>query len=439
MVKITIRDIIPQVDSAETDQSSEPSLAIDPLNPNDIIAGAFTDTTEPDGSFGTDYFLSTDGGVTWTPYGSLGTDDKSLAWSADGTTILTATLTAGFNIATYSGSASGTFGSSPINTFAPANPDFLDQPWIRIGPSNHIYVAYNNLNNTDKTASVNVSTNGGSTFTPVVIDKVGGTSGQDAPSVRVAVSGNTVYAGFTRWNATIASDANGNTKYASQVVVVRSDNGGSDAFGALGTRGVGTVVATPTGSISGTDNGPLALGQERTASAMAIAVDPNNANRVIIAYSDASGALNSGHLQLIVAESTDGGVTWTSKFTTSLATRSDQPALAISTDGTVGFLYDNYDPTTNELSQHFVSTSDDFATTTETVLASERNTTPTATSDPYLGDFFDLQAVGTSFDGVFSASNDDNGTAAQFANVTFQRDFTGTPGTSSFQLTNSSN
>jgi hypothetical protein len=147
----------------------------------------------------------------------------------------------------------------------------------------------------------------------------------------------------------------------------------------------------------------------------------------------------SGKLQLIVAESTDGGVTWNTKFTTSLATRSAQPALAISTDGTVGFLYDNYDPMTNKLSQHFLSTSDDFVTSSETVLATETNTTPTATSDPYLGDYFNLQAVGTTFDGVFSASNDDNGTAAQFANVTFQRDFTGTPGTSSFQLTNSSN
>ena len=56
MVTITIRDIIPKVDSAETDQSSEPSLAIDPLNPNDIIAGAFADALEPDGSFVTPYF-----------------------------------------------------------------------------------------------------------------------------------------------------------------------------------------------------------------------------------------------------------------------------------------------------------------------------------------------------------------------------------------------
>ena len=68
------------------------------------------------------------------------------------------------------------------------------------------------------------------------------------------------------------------------------------------------------------------------------------------------------------------------------------------------------------------------------MLASESNTTPSAGFDPYLGDFFDLQSIGTTFYGVFSASNADNGTDAQFSNATFGRDFTGAAGTASFQL-----
>ena len=71
--------------------------------------------------------------------------------------------------------------------------------------------------------------------------------------------------------------------------------------------------------------------------------------------------------------------------------------------------------------------------------ASSRNfRTPALQYDPYLGDFFDLTCVGNTFYGTFCASNADNGTNALFSNVSFLRDYTGTPGTSSFKLTNSS-
>jgi hypothetical protein len=39
---ITIVDIIPNSDSSETQQNSEPSIAVNPLNPSQVIAGAFT-------------------------------------------------------------------------------------------------------------------------------------------------------------------------------------------------------------------------------------------------------------------------------------------------------------------------------------------------------------------------------------------------------------
>ena len=38
--------------------------------------------------------------------------------------------------------------------------------------------------------------------------------------------------------------------------------------------------------------------------------------------------------------------------------------------------------------------------------------------------------------GIFSSSNADNGILASYPDATFQRDFTGTEGTGSFQLTN---
>jgi hypothetical protein len=427
-----IVDIIPNSDSAESSENSEPSLGVDPLDPAQMIAGSFGVPTR--------YFKTTNGGMTSSDYGFLGLQDKSIAWKQDGSAALTATLhfsqTPGLNeINTYSGTTAGSDFGSPINTYDPGH--LLDQPWMRTGPPDHVYVAYNDLSTSPKTASVLVSTNGGSTYTPVTVDRVGGAEGQDAPSVRLAVKGNTVYSVFTRWNSVLDTDAFGELRFNAQVVIVRSDNGGADGFAALGAGGNGVQVAAPTSwDTANSINGALTLGQERTSGELAIAVDPNNAQHVVVAYGNAPGATGSGQLQLVVTESTDGGQTWTQKFATSLSTRSAQPAVSILVNGDIGLLYDDYDPTSNKLSQHLLTTTNDFFTPVNRTLAIEDNATPVLQSLVYLGDFFDMTSVGNRFDGIFSASNADNGTSAQFfPNVTFQRDFTGTPGTASFQLT----
>jgi hypothetical protein len=52
----------------------------------------------------------------------------------------------------------------------------------------------------------------------------------------------------------------------------------------------------------------LTIGQERIAGGdIAIAVDPNNANHVVVAYTDAPGDNGAGVVQLVVTESFDGG------------------------------------------------------------------------------------------------------------------------------------
>src|SRR5579864_1234448 len=382
-------DVIPTNDSGETGQSSEPSLAVNPTNTSQIITGAFG----PSATLDTPYYLSTDGGTVWTSYDTLATSDKSLAWTTDGTSILTSTLTSSSDVATYSGTTSSSGFGTPINTYAPQTPDDLDQPWIRTGPSDHVYVAYNNLNNIGKTASVNVSTDGGKTYTAYVIDPVGGSASgaqQDDPAVRVAVNGSTAYAVYMRWNTTVENDSNGQ-RYASDVVVVRSDNGGADGFTALGSGGDGAEVAATTATFTDTEtNTPLTLGQERIAGGdLALAIDPSNTDHLVVAYPDAPGANGSGKVQIIGAESTDGGATWATKYTSSSSVRSAQPAISIASDGTIGLLYDSYDPTANKLSQHLLTTSDDFATTGDTLLATESNLTPTSKFEPYLGDFFD--------------------------------------------------
>ena len=395
-----------------------------------MISGTFTS-----GTLSGPFWQSTNGGTTWTSFGSLPSSDKTLAWRQDGVAALAVTLNVDSfpplidHLTTFQSGATN-FGAA-INT-SPLQS--VDQPWIRTGAGGQTYVTSNNFNAANaggKTATIEVSPNNGVTFnTPVVLETVSPAGGQDAPSVRSAVNGSTVYAAFTRWGTPSTDPVTGNSTFSgSQVVVTKSINSGA-------TFSAGTTAATTTGYFSNTNNSNMTLGQERVASDLAIAVDPNNANHVVVAYGDRT---SSTGVQLKVVESTDGGATFSApKFTTSSAVRSALPAISILDNGDIGLLYASFDPSTNSLSQHLVTTTDDFATTTDSLLGTETNTFPTAVFDPYVGDFYDLTSVGDTFYGIFSASNDDNGnalTGAFYPDATFQRDFTGTQGTASFTLT----
>jgi len=428
---LRIVDIIPASNSAETDQNSEPSIGVNPVNPMQMFAGTFGDSVPP-------FFISTDGGTTWSIFGTLDHTDKSIAWKADGSAVLVASLfhnttTSADTIFTHSATVTDSGFGAAINHYTGSNDN--DQPWIRTGPSNHVYVGFNDDGvSGGKNASVNVSTDGGSSYTTVTVDRVGGANG-DSPATRIAVNGSRVYAIFNRYGSVVESDANGE-RFNSEIVVVRSDNGGADDFMALGTLGNGVTIATPVSIFTDDENTHLTLGQERIGSDIAIAVDPNNANHVVVVYGDAPGPNDANLAQLVVRESIDGGATWNQKFTTPSSVRSALPGLAILPNGAIGLLYASYDPKTNELSDHLLTTTDDFATTNDITLARQTNSLPTANGDdPYIGDFFDLTSRGNTFYGIFSASNADDGTNAQFQNVTFNRHFTGTPGTSSFRLT----
>src|SRR6266516_3414763 len=142
------------------DKNHQKCVAVDPLNTNQIVVGAYGVYVSP--SIVSPFFTSIDGGTAWTTYGELDHNDKSLAWSQDGSTLFAATLgdTSGNNaeINTYSGTIRGSDFGSPINTFNPVRD--LDQPWIRTGSGGEVYVAYNDITSTGvDTANVLVSSN----------------------------------------------------------------------------------------------------------------------------------------------------------------------------------------------------------------------------------------------------------------------------------------
>src|SRR6202011_815953 len=61
---VTVVNIIPRSLSRETNQDSEPNIAVNPQNPNEIVATAFT--PDPAGGNLAPLFVSVDGGQTWT-------------------------------------------------------------------------------------------------------------------------------------------------------------------------------------------------------------------------------------------------------------------------------------------------------------------------------------------------------------------------------------
>src|SRR5262249_46481921 len=161
-----------------------------------LISGAFTNIFSANPLNSTTLFwTSNNGGTTWADFGSLQTLDKSIAFN--GSTPLAVTLHGtGPNppppqIQTFS-STNGLSFNNTLNTFNATGND-PDQPWVRTGPNNHVYVAFNNLFGfpNAKSASLNVSTDGGSTYVTRVLETVTPGAGQDGPSVRQAVNGDT--------------------------------------------------------------------------------------------------------------------------------------------------------------------------------------------------------------------------------------------------------
>src|SRR5205823_14426524 len=81
-------DLIPASASAETAQNAEPSIGVDPIKPTQMWAASFGA-----GSDQNPFFVSSDGGATWSIVGGLFQhSDTTIAWKVDGWAVLVTTL-----------------------------------------------------------------------------------------------------------------------------------------------------------------------------------------------------------------------------------------------------------------------------------------------------------------------------------------------------------
>jgi hypothetical protein len=427
---IRVVNMIPATLSGETNQDSEPNLAVNPVNTNDIVATAFTPA--PLGGSFAPIYVSTDGGATWAlrtvvpGNGTVGTRDITVAFATTGGMLYAGILngqTSRLQILRTTGSAATT----PMTTLVDRPSE--DQPWVVAGSvvvgtasQDRVYVGNNDFAQpAGGTATVDLSTDAATApapagFAPHQIERRA-TLGQDGPPVRVALHADgTVYAAFHRW-VSVSSGSD----ITIDVVVTRDNSWGSGAnpFSDLvepgpptGDGAVGQRVAT--GRFIRFN---AQMGQERLGADLAIAVDPADSGTVWVAWCDRVGGASGTDWTVHVRRSTDRGQTWSADLRT--ITNAKNPALAVNSKRLLGLAYQAF--TGSRWVTQLELTSDGWATAvTPIVLHTAPSTTPAAAFLPYIGDYIRLLTVGADFYGVFSGNNTPD--MANFPNgVSYQR------------------
>lgn len=442
--KVMVVNMIPRSLSAETNQDSEPNIAVNPQNANEIVATAFT--PDPAGGTLAPVYISTDGGQTWSlnsivpseePGSEAITGDISVAFSPKSNMFYAGILRfpAPPNDTRLSIlRAKDVTSSTAMEVLEDRNG--VDQPFLlggvmSMGGADRVYVGDNDLAVTPptKTSTVDVCLDAAQAkakFKSMRVDTVGGAE-QNGPQVRPAChSDGTVYVSYYRWLATSGNWEANTLMVTADVVLVRDDKGASgtaafadlkDADGTTGRR-IAAGVRIPFHY-----TGVGVPGQERRGGDIAIAVDPRNSSLVYLVWASVDPA--TGYT-LHLKSSKDRGVTWSAQDLRTIQ-EAINPALAVNSAGQVGFLYQQLMGTgaSQRWVTHFRQSQDDtMANWSDLVLATVPATTPLVNGpggfDPYIGDYIGMVSVEQNFYGVFCANNTPD--PANFPNgVTFQR------------------
>ena len=408
VVEVKVVNMIPATLSAETNQDSEPFIAVDPTYSERVVATAFTPNPSGTASGLAPVYVSTDDGDTWTlrmivpSAGALGgTGDITVATSGVVGRLYGGILRVPGFLLLNTLQTNDFVAGPPMTTLT--NRTLVDQPFIQattVGGNDRVYVGNNDFNAPGgRTATIDLSLDSGATFNSIRIEPRG-TAGQDGPSIRPSIARDgTVYAAYFGWRAFSAGIA------TTDVVVVRDDNGGNVAspFQDLTDPSDGLSGRLVVQNVTIPWNLGFALGFERIGSSLSIAVDPNNSSTVYIAWADQIG---TGYIYTIhVRRSTDRGVTWSDDLRA--VTNATGFSLAVADNGTVGFLYQQFvgSGATSQWFIHLEQTRDGFASTHDNILTKFSGNSPIRLFGPYLGDYNCLLAVGEKFRGIFSASN----------------------------------
>jgi hypothetical protein len=404
-------DMIPATLSGETAQDAEPFLAVLPGNLAIMAASAFTPNPAGQSSTTAPVYVTQDSGRTWALRATVPSDvttaDITEAFDGGGGDLYAGILSLSATLLLDELKTGDVFSFTPMSV--QASRGNVDQPFVRatsVGAADRVYIGMNDFDApAGQTATVDVSQNGGASYTSVRLE-TRGTADQDGPSVRPSIAADrTVYAAYFGWR-----NFDGNVA-TSDVVVVRDDSGagGSGTFRNLVDPGDGLPGRIVAHNVTIPWSNAPTLGQERIGSTLTLAVDPNHSAVVYIAWADGVGSADIYTIHL--RRSSDRGVTWSGDLRT--VGNATNASLAVSDNGTVGFLYQQVSGSgaTSRWVTHLERSKDGFITTSDLVLATVPASTPTVDFLPYLGDYTGLLAVGDELRGVFSANNTPDSTS----------------------------
>jgi hypothetical protein len=442
---VTVVNMIPNTSSGETNHDSEPNLAVNPSNPLQLAATAFT--PDPMGTAGVaPIYLSSDGGNTWSLNSILtiptmnqcvgnSTCDITPRFAQTSGNLYLSWLTAdaALNIPLivarsqpFPGPAGTPTNLQTINT---SYPNVIDQPFTQASTAlsgansgdDRVYIGANDLRGgtSGHTASLDASQAAEGTppagFSALQGIETRSTCNQDGPPVRPAVHPTgIVYAAFYRWTGSSCFGA-----LTADVVVVRDDSWGTGSPPYQALKDTDTLAGKIVASQISLPSCNSTVGNQRVCGSLSIAVDPNDNQTVWLVYATGTGATD---YTLHVRRSSNGGATWGSDLKT--VSPAVNAALAITTDSKVGFLYQKLvSPGTCTggtpcWETHLEITTHGTAWTNVTLA----NTPDTLTSsiNNILGDYEYLAAVGKNFYGIFSANDLPN--SSNFPQgVTYQR------------------
>lgn len=407
--QIMVVDIIPESLSGETVNDSEPNLAVNPANPLEIAASAYTE--EPLNGNIAPIFTSTNGGQTWSCRSIIPSPqevfDITLRFSGAANQLYVSTLlNTPRPFPLLIGRTDDFARSRSLDHVADRGGNGVDQPYIEATTSekrDRVFVGEKDYNSPNgETATIDRSLDGApGSFAQIAIEKR--LPGIDNCEIRPAISadGKTVYAVFNH----VITD-NGDVRTADVVLVRDDEDGNSTApFTALSDPEDHAPGLRVVKNRTFNWNHPM-LGKDRLGGDLAVAVDPRDARKIYLVWIEQVGNV---HPTLHLRYSKDAGVTWSTDVRT--ITDAKNPGLAVNEKGTVGFLYQQViksaggkDTWTTNLER----SNDDFATdpnvlTLATFPVDEFE--PGERGQPFLGDYLSLMAVGNGFYGIFSSSN----------------------------------
>lgn len=424
---------IPMIDAtaaAGSDGGKEPSIAVNPADPNKIAITRFNATwnDDPANPTNADLLYSQDGGATWAEETTI-PQPTGLTVSA-GTTGCPCDQTIDYD---RSGNLYGTFLIEPtattraVVTGSTADPTRAtewkwngdpaqltnasgtrpDQPWLVVNRDNLIanrdnaYIGYDDFN--PDLPDIRVAASNGTIPVNIGVDRKAGTGASDAtnPGLRLAADprDGTMYALYEK------ASGDGDVKDVTYKLNRSTDAGQTWT---LNADAEGMTVATVS-----SDQATFKFGGVNAllGGVDHVAVDPGNGD-VYVAYGEhVAGAHNRIMVNRLTPDGS-GGLQAGTAVTASASNDAALPSIAVTSDGSVGVLYDTFDGPTADgfptFTAHLARSADHGATFTDTVLQTFQSPVKDdgTASQRVLGDFQQLKAVGNTFYGVFAGNLD---------------------------------